>query len=95
MESISVYGILALLAAINVIAFILIGYDKRKSIVGNTERMPEGQIFFLASMFGAFGVYAGMQLFRHKTRKWYFQVGIPLLIFQNMTTLYALRELIV
>jgi len=68
-------------------------YDKRKAIRGGTiERTPEGFIFFLAALFGSIGVYAGMLVFRHKTQKWYFQLGIPLLILQNFATLYLARE---
>ena len=43
---------------INVIAFIITAYDKRKSVVGRgDDRTPEGKIFFLAAAFGAIGVY--------------------------------------
>jgi uncharacterized membrane protein YsdA (DUF1294 family) len=45
-------------------------------------------LFFLAAAFGSVGVYAGMFAFRHKTRKWYFAVGIPLLMLQNLAFLY-------
>ena len=80
---------------INLVAFIIIGRDKRRSIRGhNAERAPEGFMFFLATMFGSVGVYLGMILFRHKTRKWYFQLGIPLLIIQNMATLYVVWSLL-
>lgn len=83
------------LAAINLFSFFLMAHDKRKSIRGNGKRRtPEGFLFFVATMFGSTGVYLGMQLFRHKTKKWYFQLGIPLLIFQNLATLYLVREIL-
>ena len=70
--------------------------DKRKSMRGSdTERIPEGILFFMATSFGSFGVYAGMLAFRHKTRKWYFQIGIPLLIAQNISALYLFRDILV
>lgn len=88
--------LVATLAAINIFAFIVTANDKRKSIRrGGADRTPEGLIFFLAAIFGGFGVYAAMQIFRHKTRKWYFQIGIPLLILQNLAILYLVRELLV
>jgi uncharacterized membrane protein YsdA (DUF1294 family) len=31
-----------------------------------------------------------MLSFRHKTKKWYFQIAIPLLILQNLATLYLM-----
>jgi uncharacterized membrane protein YsdA (DUF1294 family) len=87
--------LLGIFVAINIFAFLMMANDKRKSIRGgNTERIPEGLIFFLATIFGSVGVYAGMILFRHKTKRWYFQLGIPLLIVQNLATLYVLKEMI-
>jgi uncharacterized membrane protein YsdA (DUF1294 family) len=32
--------------------------------------------------------------FRHKTQKWYFQLGIPLVIFQNLATIYVIWKII-
>jgi uncharacterized membrane protein YsdA (DUF1294 family) len=78
---------------VNLVAFIIIAYDKRQARRGNnTERISEGVLFFMATVFGGLGVYAGMHAFRHKTKKWYFQLGIPLLIAQNIAVLYLLRE---
>jgi uncharacterized membrane protein YsdA (DUF1294 family) len=83
--------LISLFVGINIIAVFITAYDKRKATVGNDrERTPEGVLFFLASIFGALGVYVGMQVFRHKTRRWYFQLGIPLLIVQNAIVFYLL-----
>jgi len=82
--------LLGVFVAINLVSFLLMARDKRKSIRGSGKtRTPEGKLFFLAALFGAAGVYLGMLIFRHKTKKWYFQIGIPLLILQNVATLYA------
>jgi uncharacterized membrane protein YsdA (DUF1294 family) len=62
--------------------------DKIKSNNPNESRISEGMMFFLAAAFGSIGVYAGMFAFRHKTRKWYFLIGIPLLIIQNFSVIY-------
>ena len=84
-----------LLAVINLIAFVVMGRDKRTSTHGrNAERAPEGFMFFLATMFGSVGVYLGMLTFRHKTRKWYFQIGIPLLMLQNLAAVYVAWQLL-
>lgn len=81
--------IIGVFAVVNLFAFFVIGADKRKAIRGNGQkRAPEGLLFFLATCFGSLGVYAGMLIFRHKTKKWYFQLGIPLLILQNLATIY-------
>lgn len=83
--------LIGILVAINLFAFLIMGRDKSKATRGhNAERASEWFMFFLATMFGSFGVYLGMLAFRHKTRKWYFQLGIPLLILQNVATLYVL-----
>ena len=62
--------------------------DKVKSAYPGVERISEGRLFFMAAAFGSLGVYAGMLAFRHKTQKWYFLVGIPLLILQNIAAAY-------
>ena len=81
--------LVGMFSTINIVAFFVMGNDKRKATHGrNAERAPEGFMFFLATIFGSLGVYLGMLAFRHKTRRWYFQIGIPLLIFQNIATVY-------
>jgi len=96
MELVTVYSqeiLIGILLAVNAFSFFVMGNDKRKAFGrGEVTRTPEGFIFFMAAMFGSVGVYAGMFVFRHKIRKWYFQLGIPLLILQNLATLYLVRE---
>jgi uncharacterized membrane protein YsdA (DUF1294 family) len=90
------YSIIGIFAFVNLVAFVIMADDKRRSIRGgNTERIPEGVLFFMAVAFGSIGVYASMLLLRHKTRKWYFIIGVPLLIMQNVATIYLLSRLIV
>lgn len=82
--------------AINSFAFLVMANDKRKSIRGGgVDRTPESLLFFMAAAFGSIGVYAGMVTFRHKTKKWYFQLGIPLLILQNLATVCIFWEILV
>lgn len=80
--------ILVIFCVINAIAFIIMWVDKVKSSYPGAERISEGMMFFLATIFGSLGVYAGMFVFRHKTRKWYFLIGIPLLVIQNSSLLF-------
>lgn len=75
--------------AMNLLAFCVMLLDKHRSRKNGAERISEGMLFFLAAAFGSLGVYAGMFAFRHKTRKWYFLLGIPLLIIQNSVCLYC------
>lgn len=87
--------LISIFVLINLLAFFLMASDKRKSMQrGETERIPEGLIFFMGAIGGSIGVFTAMQIFRHKTRKWYFQIGIPLLIIQNLATVYVLKEVL-
>ena len=82
--------IIGFLAAINLLAFVAMLLDKIKSSRLGAQRISEGMMFFLAAIGGSLGVYVGMFTCRHKTRKWYFLIGIPLLILQNAATAYLL-----
>lgn len=78
------------LIIINLIAFGVMLIDKIKSTKPGAERISEGLLFFMATVFGSFGVYAGMFAVRHKTKKWYFLIGIPLLMVENLATAYLI-----
>jgi len=84
------FYLLAFFFLINLFAFLIMLNDKIKSSSAGTERISEGLLFFLAAFFGSLGVYLGMFALRHKTRKWYFLIGIPLLFIENLATLYLL-----
>ncbi len=83
--------LLVVFALINGIAFVIMLWDKAQSMQRGAERISEGMLFFLAAIFGSIGIYAGMMLIRHKSRKWYFLIGIPLLVVENLATLYVLN----
>ena len=83
------WGIAIFFLTINILAFLIMLLDKIKSRKKDATRISEGMLFFMATIFGSLGVYAGMFAFRHKTRKWYFVLGIPLLILQNCASLYV------
>ena len=64
------------LMVINLIAFALMGIDKRRA-VRHDWRIPEKTLFLSAILGGSIGAIAGMQFFRHKTKHWYFRYGMP------------------
>ncbi len=82
--------ILIIFCAINLTAFLIMLADKIKSTNPNARRISEGTLFFMATVFGSFGVYIGMFTFRHKTQKWYFLLGIPFLMIQNSALAYLI-----
>ena len=75
---IQISPLLILLAIVNIVSLGLFGVDKLKSIRG-AWRIPESKLL-LAGLCGPFGGYAGMLLFRHKTRKTKF-LFVPVAMF--------------
>ena len=76
---ISVYIMSGYYIAINLIAFIIYGIDKRRAIK-NRYRVPEKTLLALAFLGGALGAVLGMYTFRHKTRKLKFTVLVPVFL---------------
>ena len=64
------------LLAVNTLAFSLMGIDKRRAKRG-AWRIAERTLFLLPLLGGSIGALAGMRVFHHKTRHWYFRWGIP------------------
>ena len=63
----------------NILAFCLMGVDKHRART-RQWRIPERVLFGAALLGGSVGAWAGMYLFHHKTRHWYFVVGMPLIL---------------
>ena len=84
---------LALLAAVNLFSFALMGIDKRRA-KRRQWRIPERTLFLAAACFGALGGTLGMVVFHHKTKHWYFRDGFPvLLLAQAALILWGLTRL--
>ncbi len=67
------------LILINIAGLAVMGIDKRRAIRG-AWRVPEKTFFILAAAGGSVGTFAGMYLFHHKTKHWYFVVFIPVIM---------------
>ena len=67
------------LAAVNLLGLILMGADKHRAQEG-LWRISEKALFLTALIGGSVGTTVGMWLFRHKTKHWYFVIGMPLII---------------
>lgn len=80
------------LLIINLIGFANMGIDKRKAI-RHTYRISEKTLFLTALAGGSLGSVLGMQLFRHKTKHWYFVFGMPALLVLQILLLFFLFHL--
>lgn len=77
---------------INLLAFAAVRIDKSKSRK-HRYRISEKTLFILALIGGSIGAYSSMLIFRHKTKKWYFMQGIPLIIIiQIIVTFYLIKN---
>ena len=83
------YLLITILCLINLFAFLAMLIDKLKSRNPVYRRISEGMMFFWAAIGGSLGIYLGMFAFRHKTKKWYFLLGMPLMILQNAALAYV------
>ena len=71
--------LLVYLLPINALGFLLMLADKEKA-KKNRWRIPEKTLFLSALLGGSIGAITGMRLFRHKTKHWYFVVGMPAIL---------------
>jgi len=80
------------LVIMNVIGFSSMGIDKKKAIKRDW-RIPEATLFMFAMLGGSIGSTFGMYAFRHKTKHWYFVIGMPLiLILQIALIVYVITH---
>ena len=68
------------LAAVNLWAFGLMWFEKRRAKRPGARRVRERTLFLSALLGGGLGAVAGMWSFRHKTKHWYFVWGMPLIL---------------
>ena len=67
------------IALINLLGLIVMFLDKKSAQVG-AYRISEKTLFTVALLGGSGGIWAGMYLFRHKTRQPRFILGIPAIL---------------
>ena len=80
------------LLAANILEFLLMGSDKRRAKRGS-RRVPERTLLLTALLGGSLGGVLGMAVFRHKTRHWYFALGLPVMLFAHCGLALLLRGL--
>ena len=77
--------IIIYLVAVNLLGLILMGVDKSRA-KRRKWRIPEATLFLVAVIGGALGSIAGMYIFRHKTKHWYFVFGMPAILVIHLIT---------
>ena len=76
--------ILIFLLLMNVLGFVLMYSDKRRARRGQW-RIRERDLFLAAIFGGSLGTILGMWLLHHKTKHWYFVLGMPLILLIQLT----------
>ena len=76
------------LVVINLVAFLMFGVDKSRARK-HQWRVAERSLFLVALVGGSLGAICGMFFFRHKTKHWYFRLGLPLILLVQILLLAA------
>ena len=63
----------------SIIGFLSMYIDKRKAIK-HQWRISEKTLFIIALLGGSIGSNLGMTICRHKTKHWYFVIGMPVIL---------------
>ncbi len=69
----------AYIVIVNILAFSLFGIDKSAAIQ-QKQRIPNRVLLLTAVFGGSLGSLVGMYTFRHKTKKWYYTITVPVLL---------------
>lgn len=77
---------------LNIMGIVLMGIDKSKAR-RKAWRIPEKTLFLCSLLGGSAGVWIGMYLFHHKTKHWYFVVGVPLILILQAACALCIRYL--
>ena len=88
----TIYWLISYVVIINIIAFIVMGIDKRKA-KKRAWRIPEATLFILAGVGGSIGAIAGMYTFRHKTKHRSFTWGMPAILIAQIILVIVLFNL--
>lgn len=82
-------AVLIYLVIMNIIGIIIMKIDKAKA-QKQKWRIKESTLFLISAIGGSLGTWAGMYLFRHKTKHWYFVIGMPLIFFIHVGLMFYL-----
>ena len=73
---------------INLIGFVIMFIDKSRAI-HKEWRISERSLLFISLIGGSIGMFAGIHIFRHKTKHLKFTIGVPsIFIIQIIAAVY-------
>ncbi|MCM0663043.1 DUF1294 domain-containing protein [Coprococcus sp. B2-R-112] len=84
--------LLIYLAVVNILTIIVFGVDKMNA-KSNRQRVRIVTLLGLAFIGGSVGALIGMYGFRHKTKKAYFTVGVPLILLMQVVVLFYVMNM--
>ena len=74
----------------SILSFFLMRSDKHRAKTRGARRIPEKHLFLTAILGGSAGAMLGMLVFHHKTEKWSFALGMPILLVLQISALLLL-----
>ena len=81
------YFAVIILAGMNILALAAMAHDKHAAERGE-RRTPEATLLSLAVLGGGAGALLGMLLWRHKTKKPAFALGVPVILLCQLALVY-------
>ena len=76
---------------INLIGFVIMFIDKSRAI-HKEWRISERSLLFISLIGGSIGMFAGIHIFRHKTKHLKFTIGVPsIFIIQIIAAVYIFK----
>ena len=88
-NNIGMQNIIIYFVIINLLGFFVMGIDKWKA-KKDWWRIPENTLFMFAILGGGIGTILGMYIFRHKTKKLKFVVGMPAILICEIVLIVCL-----
>ncbi len=76
---------MVILLIMNIVGLAVMGIDKSKA-KRHAWRIPEKVLFLISLLGGSIGTWAGMYIFRHKTKHWYFVIDMPAILILQIVT---------